>query len=1000
MFSQGLASAQKFALYLYNNNHLDKNFSIEKEHAKKLYNEKFKGENKIKFGTIFHFTVNMLVWQKNLDVMFYNKNKLLKLLNKEAQIDTRLKSNNVKKKTVVSQNLSFNKQQPEEILLSPQECKLCNVRFDKQNKLEDHVNKKEHTFSDSLKKALKERKEVLLEFAVDGSPILNNLIIRKNVPKTFVLTINNPSKNSVKITKISTKDNVEQVNFNHSCPYDLPPLQTIQLELLIRNTTVTNMLYFPILLTVETVRGIHQYAIELVFHTHDEFFDDLHPVEPFKRATKPVFEEFVQEIDKGERPNIFPQRKLKVSLNNYRLSFDIIACLNAGLKEFPGMSSAQRGQLLYLKSLLNVDNKQNCLTPRNYTKMLDMLLYFEEHQMLKNIKDYDREDQILKKAGGGLFELEVPGLAEHRPSVVFGDAVYIRENKKSTTLFEGFVHKVKESSVLLKFSHRFATDIFVNGKKFYVSFTFNRYPIRVEHQAVDFCRIDNVAHLLFPSKIPNSPISSAPLVWFNRDIEGNPHQQQAVHAVLQKTAMPAPYLIFGPPGTGKTMTVVESVKQIYKKGNEKILICTPSNNAANEVTKRLINTIPATDLFRYIAPSFPNHLIPKEIKKYINFPGGNYTLPTIEQFTKYRIVITTLTSAAKLVNGGCPGDHFSYVFIDESGQATETETLVAIAGILTSQAKQGVFSGQLVLAGDPRQLGPVIHSTLAKEYGFGTSMLERLMDTCVCYQKNANSKKYNPSALTKLVKNYRSHKVIIDQPNKLFYDDELESAGDNLINAALNWEHLPNRQFPLIFHSVVGIDQREKTSPSFFNIQEVQIVMDYLNKLIGCKMQGISINEDHIGVVTPYKKQAEKIRHSCLKKKYSESLMVGTVEQFQGQEKLIIIISTVRSKSDLIKFDLKFHLGFLNNPKRFNVAITRAKALLIIVGNPNILQHDNYWRSMISYCENNNALIGDKFVFDNSGDTKMDDLIRQAQVMTITDGPSLEERPNFSRGNV
>ncbi|XP_044255237.1 putative helicase mov-10-B.1 [Tribolium madens] len=995
------ACSHKFALYLYKNNHLD-NFCIEKEQAKKLYNEKFKSENKIKlnFGTVFHFTIKMLTRQKNLNIMFYNKNRLFNLLKKEGQIDTRLKSNNVKKNTIVSHNLSFNKkQQLEEILLSPQECKLCNVKFDKQNKFEDHINKKEHTFSDSLNKALKERKEVLLEFAVDVSPVLNNLIIRKNVSKTFILQIKNSGKNSVKITKIWTKDNLEQVKFQHTCPYEVSPLQIIQLELLVHNPD-TNMLYFPVLFTVETVRGNQQYAIELVFHTHDESFDDLHPVEPYKRATKPVFEEFVQEIDKGERPDIFPQRKLKVPLNNYRLPFDIIGCLNAGLKEFAGMTSSQHGQLLYLKNLLNVENKQNCLAPRNYTKMLDMLLYIEEHQMLKDIKDYNREDQILKKVSGGMFELEVPGLAEHRPSVVFGDAVYVRENKNSKILFEGFVHKVKESSVLLKFSRRFTNEVFIKGKKFYVSFTFNRYPIRVEHQAVDFCRIDNIAHLLFPVKIPNSPISSTPLVWFNRNIEGNTQQQQAVRAVLQKSAMPAPYLIFGPPGTGKTMTVVESVKQIYKKGNEKILICTPSNNAANEVTKRLIDTIPTTDLFRYIAPSFPYHLIPKEIKKYINFPAGNYTLPTIEEFTKYRIVVTTLTSAAKLVNGGCPQDHFNYVFIDESGQATETETLVAIARILTSNAKQGVVSGQIVLAGDPRQLGPVIHSTLAKEYGFDTSMLERLMDTCDCYKKNNNLKNYNPSALTKLLKNYRSHKVIIEQPKKLFYDDELESAGDNLINAALNWEHLPNRQFPLIFHSVVGIDQREKTSPSFFNIQEVQIVMDYLNKLIGSKMQGITIKEQHIGIVTPYKKQAEKIRQSCLKKKYNDNLMVGTVEQFQGQEKLIIIVSTVRSKSDLIKFDLKFHLGFLNNPKRFNVAITRAKALLIIVGNPNILQHDKHWRSMISYCKDNNALIGNKFDFDNSGATNMDDLIREVQVMTITNGPNLEERPNFSRGNL
>lgn len=74
----------------------------------------------------------------------------------------------------------------------------------------------------------------------------------------------------------------------------------------------------------------------------------------------------------------------------------------------------------------------------------------------------------------------------------------------------------------------------------------------------------------------------------------------------------------------------------------------------------------------------------------------------------------------RLVNAGTPLNHFSYVFIDESGNATETETLIPIAGLLTSATQTGEFSGQIVLAGDPKQLGPIIHSPLAKQYGFGT----------------------------------------------------------------------------------------------------------------------------------------------------------------------------------------------------------------------------------------------------------------------------------------
>lgn len=91
-------------------------------------------------------------------------------------------------------------------------------------------------------------------------------------------------------------------------------------------------------------------------------------------------------------------------------------------------------------------------------------------------------------------------------------------------------------------------------------------------------------------------------------------------------------------------------------------------------------------------------------------------------------------------------------------------------------------------------------------------MLERLMTTIDLYKKDPSGK-YNPMVLTKLLNNYRSHPSILYLPNKLFYDGELIPKGEDLVNMALNWEKLPNKKVPIIFHSVIGSDQREANSP-------------------------------------------------------------------------------------------------------------------------------------------------------------------------------------------
>jgi helicase MOV-10 len=147
-------------------------------------------------------------------------------------------------------------------------------------------------------------------------------------------------------------------------------------------------------------------------------------------------------------------------------------------------------------------------------------------------------------------------------------------------------------------------------------------------------------------------------------------------------------------------------------------------------------------------------------------------------------------------------------------------------------------------------------------------------------------------------------------------------------------QELPAKDFPIIFHGVQGRDLQEGDSPSWYNPDEVGLVKRWVEKLKGVRNKGVQ--SDHIGIITPYRRQVQRIQTSLQDK----AIKVASVEEFQGQERRIILISTVRSSAAHIQHDILHSLGFLKNEKRFNVAISRAKALLVIIGNPLILSKD------------------------------------------------------------
>ncbi|GAA6222733.1 putative helicase mov-10-B.2 isoform X1 [Lates japonicus] len=688
---------------------------------------------------------------------------------------------------------------------------------------------------------------------------------------------------------------------------------------------------------------------------------ELAPVAPYKPRSLPAWTPEVDcTIVDGQPPEGLSVMHLQnvARLRDYRIP-PYINQLISLLKQ-PSLYHDRRRALL-----------ESPLSWENYTEKMQLLLYLEELQMEVDIKKYnipnnDREyatmvrDPVNKK----LLVLEVPGVSENRPSVLRGDKLLVCPIGEKGVKYCGYVHSVQLDSVKLGFSSQLL-DRFIDGMKFSVEFTVNRLTLRLQYRAAELAATNRLGKVLFPAaptyasqqtELPN-------LRLFDSKLEGNREQSQAVQHIVAGSSKPAPYLVFGPPGTGKTVTLVEAIKQIEKtQASCHILACAPSNSAADLLCQKILDHVDDRKVYRMYASSRDPNCVPEQLKACSNLVGECYTFPPKEELMEYRIMVTTLLTAGRLVTGGIPAGHFTHVFVDEAGHAVETECLVPLAGLLHAE------TGQVVLAGDPKQLGPILRSPFALKYGMGVSLLERMMNDFSLYQKDNGV--FNNRYVTKLLCNYRSHPAILKIPNELFYDGELQCHADEILrNSYCNWEYIKRRGFPLIFHGVTGVDEREASSPSFFNRAEVEVLMSYVTKLLQThSKKGLgSISPRDIGIIAPYRKQVLKIRKALekvgkdIKLKDMNALKVGSVEEFQGQERRVILVSTVRSSPNYAEIDKKFSLGFVKNEKRFNVAVTRAKALLIVVGNPRVLNTDPTWAHFIQYCSDEGGYDGIHF---------------------------------------
>jgi regulator of nonsense transcripts 1 len=428
----------------------------------------------------------------------------------------------------------------------------------------------------------------------------------------------------------------------------------------------------------------------------------------------------------------------------------------------------------------------------------------------------------------------------------------------------------------------------------------------------------------------------------------NHSQLNAVRSVLQRPLS----LIQGPPGTGKTVTSATIVYHLAKQNVGQVLVCAPSNVAVDHLTEKIhqsgLRVVRICAKSRESTPSSIDHLMlhtmvrsldtpdKAELRKYqlLKDELGDLTANDAKRYRQLRQQAEReILQAADVICCTCvaAGDprlkdfRFRQILIDESTQAMEPECFIPIV----------LGAKQIVLVGDHCQLGPVVMNKNAAKAGLTQSLFERLVHMGI-----------RP---IRLQVQYRMHPDLSEFPSNMFYEGTLQNGTNEYDRPMLEEFPWPNPQRPMFFLINNGNEEMGGNGTSFLNRTEA----DSVEKLV-TKLMKLGIVPDQIGVVTPYEGQRAHIvshfeRAGSLKKELYKDLEVASVDAFQGREKDFIIVSCVRSNDQQ-------GIGFLRDPRRLNVAMTRAKYGCIIIGNARILARNPLWNSLLNHFQSRNCL--------------------------------------------